>query len=309
MLVGTSYATISKYPFFIRAAEAGAISRAAEQLRVAQPALSRYIRDLEQEVGVLLFERNGRGVSLTQDGQRLYRFAKSVFDKLEAAELEVANPSGPPLTTVKLGIVPSMTEVLAVPLAEAVRQQMPRVGLHVSEGQNSSLLRWLDQGVIDIAVSFYEFRPPHILVETMSEQELFLLGAESRLAGISEITFDESTRLPLILPPSPHPIRLRFNSNAIETGHDVNVVLETEAASIAGSMAAAELGFAPVPKAACRGLAERRLKAVRIVEPVLTQTLVTMTSLNRPPSSCERRFYELVRSHLDQIGRTMSVAA
>jgi LysR family nitrogen assimilation transcriptional regulator len=295
--------TVGKFHFFVRVAEAGTISRAADQLKMAQPALSRYIRELEDEIGARLFERTGRGVALTQDGQRLYRHAKAIIDQLEAAELEVADPAGLPLTTVRLGIVPWLTEILAVPLIESLRREMPRVALQVIEGHNASLLEWLDQGVVDVAVSFYEFHLPHIEVETVFDQELYLLGSahSPELAAASAIALRDIASLALVLPSSPHPLRLGLEQKALEAGRGLNVVLETESASIAAYIAQAGMGFTLIPQAACRDLEARGLKAVRIVDPPMTQDLVVMTSLRRPPSTAERDLHRLVLAHLRAI--------
>ena len=291
---------VTRFPFFVRVAEAGNISRAAEQLKMAQPALSRHIRELEDEIGLRLFERTGRGVALTQDGQRVYLHAKALLDRLDSAELDIAAPVGLPLTTVRLGIVPWMTEILAPPLIESVRAEMPRVALQVVEGQNTSLLEWLDQGVIDVAVSFYAFHLPHIAVEAIGDQDLYLLGPSDSpaLAGKSEIGFGDIAALPMVLPANPHPLRLRLEQKAIAAGHSLNVVLETEAASIASYIVMAGMGFTLIPEGACRGLHARGLQAIKIVDPPLTETLVIMTSLKRPASTPEKDLLRLVRRHL-----------
>lgn len=299
---------VTRFHYFVRVAEAGTISRAAEQLKMAQPALSRHIRDIEDEIGARLFERNGRGVSLTQDGHRLYLHAKTVIDQLDTAELEIAGSVGFPLTTVKLGIVPWMTEILAMPLVESIRHEMPRVALQVIEGQNSSLLDWLDQGIIDVGVSFYEFHLPHIDVEAAFDQDLYLLGRtdSEHLVGRSEIRFSDVAELPLALPSAPHPLRLRLEQNALESGRTLNVLLETEAASIASYIAIAGMAYTLIPQAACRDLSAQGLKAIKIVDPPLSQTLVVMRSLKRPPSTAEKDLYRLVRLHLDKIRRMMT---
>ena len=294
---------VTKAPYFIRVAETGSISRAAEQLKMAQPALSHYIRDLESDVGAPLFERNGRGVSLTQVGHRLYLEAKTLLDKLETAELDVASRYGPSLSSAKVGVVPWMIERLGLPLADSVRREMPRTTLQVIEGQNSSLLEWLDQGVIDVGVSFYEFHSAYVDVEPVFDEKIFLLGSAKspELASISEISFEDVTQLPLVLPPSPHPLRHRVERKALQAGHRLNIVTETEAASIAIYIASAGMGFTLIPRAACRDLDQRGLKAVPIAGSPLMQTLVIMTSLKRPLSTCETALHRLVRFHLDAI--------
>jgi LysR family nitrogen assimilation transcriptional regulator len=198
-----------------------------------------------------------------------------------------------------------------LPLAESVRREMPRTMLQVIEGQNSSLLEWLDQGIIDVGVSFYEFHSAYVDVEPVFDDEIFVLGsaASPELASISEISFDDVTKLPLILPPSPHPLRHRVERKALQEGRRLNILSETEAASITMYVASAGMGFTLIPRAACRGLDQRGLKAVPIIDAPLMQTLVIMTSLKRPLSTCENALHRLVRFHLDAIkAETMGVA-
>lgn len=294
---------LSKLPYFIGVAEAGNISRAAGRLRVAQPVLSRYIKTLEDDIGAALFTRDGRGVSLTQEGQRLYKKAKTILNEFEAAELDISAPSGPLLATVRAGMVPWIAESLVVRLAQGVQRTMPRVGLHIIEGQNGSLIEWLDQGLIDVGISYYEFYQPQVEVEPIYDEELYLLGADDNplLARTAEIDFADAIRLPLVLPPRPHPLRLSMERKATAMGRELEVVLESEAASIASYIAIAGAGFTLIPKTAFLGLKQKGLRAVRLRNPTLTQTLVLMTSLTRPLSNAQKKLCGLARHHLIEI--------
>src|SRR5687768_7963377 len=102
--------------FFVQAAEQGSLTRAAADLAVAQPVLSRQIRELENELGVQLLSRNGRGVTLTEAGKRFLVRARAISQDVQAAQDEASAQRTSPSGAVSIAMVPSAGALLWVPL-------------------------------------------------------------------------------------------------------------------------------------------------------------------------------------------------
>jgi LysR family nitrogen assimilation transcriptional regulator len=280
--------------YFVRIAETRSVSRAAISLKLTQPALSRYIRNLEDEVGTRLFVRNGRGVSLTENGHRFYIHAKEALDRLELAELDVAEKFGPPLTHVTLGIVSSMTDLLVVDIAESMRRELPRVSMRVVEGFTADLVDWLNEGRVDVAVCFHEFHHASIEAMPLCEQSLYLLGGSAAEFMQPQIRFDSLAGVPLVLPAKQNLLRTQLEGIAEARGLRLNVVVEADAFATISDLVAAGLCYAIIPGGAYRSLKRSDLKISKIVEPDMTQTLVTATSLVRPQTTCGRILSRIV---------------
>lgn len=131
---------------FATLAEFGSFSRAGAVLSVAQPVLSRQIKALEQELGIELFYRNGRGIVLTEAGKLLHGYAGGVLDTVTRAASEVMALRSSPRGTIAIGMPPSVGSVLTVPLVQCFRAEFPLISMRVVEGFSGHLLEWLITG-------------------------------------------------------------------------------------------------------------------------------------------------------------------
>lgn len=292
-----SWRALPELHYFVRIAELRSISRAAISLKTSQPALSRYIRTLEEEVRTPLFERNGRGVSLTENGTRLYLHAKQLLDELELAELDVAGESGPPLTHVTLGIVPSITNLLVVDVAESMRSELPRVSMSIVEGFTSDLIDWLHEGRVDVAVCFHETQHANVEFTPLSEQNLYLLSSTATRPPAPQVKFDALAQLPLVLPAQRNMLRSQLEGIARARGARLNVVVEADAFATISELVASGLCHAIIPGGAFESLSRADLHASKIVNPALSQTLVMAKSLIRPQTTCGKVLSRIVAQY------------
>jgi LysR family nitrogen assimilation transcriptional regulator len=128
---------------FMRVARAGRVSRAAGELRLAQPALSRQIRKLENELGVSLFTRHGRGVRLSAAGSLLLERAEAITHLVHQTGEEIREDRSPARYRITLGVPPAAGRLLIPPFVERFHQAWPQTTLHMREGVSSSLQEWL----------------------------------------------------------------------------------------------------------------------------------------------------------------------
>ncbi|MEY2781375.1 MAG: HTH-type transcriptional regulator CynR, partial [Pseudomonadota bacterium] len=134
---------------FVSVAEQGSFTRAAQQLNVAQPALSRLVRALELELRQTLLERNGRGARPTQAGKRLLDHARGILHQLDRAHEDMAQLRGGQTGSIALGLPPSVARVLTVALTRAFRAELPAVHLTIREDLSFALQDGLQQGRLD----------------------------------------------------------------------------------------------------------------------------------------------------------------
>src|SRR4051794_29315339 len=138
--------------YFIAVAEERSVTRAAERLWLAQPGLSRQIRDLEQELGTQLFERHARGVELTEVGNLFLERARTASAAVDAAGATGRDAAGGVVGTVRLGIALGTSWHLTATVLDEFARARPRVELTLLEGYAGTLWRELRDGHIDALI-------------------------------------------------------------------------------------------------------------------------------------------------------------
>ena len=221
---------------FVQVAEHGSFSRAASVLKVAQPALSRQVRALEVALRQPLFDRNGRGVTLTPAGQRLLAHGRGILQQLERARQDLEDLRGVAAGLMSVGLPPSIGRVLTAPLVEAFALHFPKATLSMVEGLSTYTLEWLAQGRIDCAVVYNTAPTPAIRLLPVLDEKLYLVGARREAAdgtggtgGLGRpVTLAQVAQQALLIPSRPHAIRMRLEAVLAEGGLKSRVGLEIE---------------------------------------------------------------------------------
>src|SRR4051812_6392014 len=177
--------------YFIAVAEERSFTRAAERLWLAQPGLSRQIRDLERELGTQLFERHPRGVELTDVGELFLERARTALAAVDAAGATVRDADAGVVGTVRLGIALGAGWRLTGSVLDEFAHARPRVELTLLEGYGGTLWHELREGRIDalISPSGFEASDPRTIrtLELGSDPWVVLAGQSHRLAATSSV--------------------------------------------------------------------------------------------------------------------------
>lgn len=306
---------------FVRVAEHGSFSRAAAAMRIAQPALSRQVRQLEIELCQRLFDRNGRGVTLTDAGRRLYSHGVGILQQVERARRELEDDRGVAVGRLSLGLPPSLSRALTVPLVHAFRERFPRASLAVVEGLSAYMLEWLVQGRIDAAVVYQVAPMMAVDLEPLMEEPLWLVtparpGTRGTVAsGVTEgpaVGLSVLANVDLVIPSRPHSIRMAVEAALAAARLKPTIALEIESvpamlALVSGSPDSGALA-AVLSRQALRDLPPRLSLFAQplLLEPggpMLTTRLWLATSSQRPGSPLQTQALQLVREQLAQTPR------
>src|SRR6478735_194975 len=161
--------------YFLAAAAAGSLSRAAVRLGVSQPALSRQIGSLEAGLGRELFYRHGRGVTLTEAGQRFLAVAQTVMQQLTEVQEELSTGALDATGSVTLGIPPSLAASMGADLALRFSARFPRARLRIREAFSGILLEWTEAARLDLAVLYNARSSASLIATPLLLEDLFLI--------------------------------------------------------------------------------------------------------------------------------------
>ncbi len=183
--------------YFIGIVQAGSVSRAADQLHVAQSAISHHLAALESELGRELVTRGPRGILLTEAGTILYRHAESILRHVELAKHDTMSALNVPSGLVSIGFPITLAPILGYELFVRMRSAFPQILLHVSDTKSALLRESLDNGRLDIALLFVAAPQRGLAIEPLLEEELFCVSADTDTAPI---TLAEVAQRPLLVP-------------------------------------------------------------------------------------------------------------
>lgn len=243
--------------YFVKVAELGSLTRAAEALHLAQPALSQQIRALEEELGLELLARGPRGVKLTEAGERMLAEARrlisgmaTVVDRVKSAQ----DPEG----QVVIGVGQSIGSVLMGPLLERAAEDLPHVRIQVRELMGGLLPELMRSGAIDFAISLNTVTGQGIRSVAILSEEMCLVGhrrlVERHLkrAAPESLRFSDLQGLPLYLSRRGQFVRETIESAAKSKGVRLDLRAEVDSVHILKELALSGVGCCVLPRTALR---------------------------------------------------------
>lgn len=262
--------------YFLAIAEQGSMGRAASVLGIAQPALSRQVRLLEEALGAPLFVRTRRGMQLTEDGEQLRASIKKPMSEIELALQNVGAPSAPIESVVALGMPSTAAPTLAIPLLSRVCAAFPKVRFRVIDGQSGALIDGLLRGEIDVALVYGPLPDERLFDRDILSENLVLVGGpQAQLRADKPVDFRALTALPLAAPSHHHGVRAILDKTALRLDAPLNIVLEIDSLQLTKDYVESSAAYTVTPLSAVRRECQAgRLCYAPLQNPTLSQTLV-----------------------------------
>jgi DNA-binding transcriptional LysR family regulator len=281
---------------FLTVADTGNVTRAAVLLNLVQPAVSRQLRLLEEDVGAELFERERHGMVLTDAGKALLVYARRAMLELDRARAEITGAASGIGGIVTIGLLPSTCDLIASPLVSAVAANYPGIRMRIAMGYAGTLQQWLETGEIDAALLYGVERIPSIHARPLLEEALWVVGAASaKLSRHKPVPLSRLVGKPLILPSGPHGIRTLVDHACAVSNVELTTVAETNAMSIQKSLVLGGHGFTILPPIAFADeLSRKRVSAAPLSDPKITRTIVLALPAHRAVGEHVRRAVDLL---------------
>lgn len=292
--------SLKQLRYFVAIADAGALSRAAETLSIAQSALSHHVGEMEAMLGVSLLDRRARGVSLTAAGQRLYEHAGAILAALGKAELDVKTVAGMTSGPITVGLCHTAIEVVSLPIMQETRRQWPDIHLTIVEGLSGALIDRVIAGELDFALAYNP--PPDRRLKTVPvlEEHLFLVG-------LASIIGDEDGPVRFAQIPAGRMLgmslfrssRSILNSQPLRDVINPSIFLELDSLNAMRKALAAGLGCTILAKATVGDLITNGIIQARmIVEPEITRQLAIVSLADRPATRASTEIASILKSTL-----------
>ena len=276
--------TPKRLQYFLKVLEAGSISRAAETLGIAQPALSQHMAALEAEIGTALLERRPRGVVATPAGQRFVEHAQTILRLIDHAKSSVGSalPAGP----VTLVLASAGAEVLAVPLLRRVSARFLEIDLRLREMFSGDALELVRDAQVDLALLRLDTPPTTVATRAVYSEYFYLFG---RVPGspdrFKDIPFAKLAGLPLALPTPRHGMRATLAQAGLDQGVALDIRTEQDSMLLLQSFIETGYAYSILPWSSVgRLIDDPEIVARRVVRPTVQRTVSLAWPRLRPLS-------------------------
>jgi LysR family transcriptional regulator, nitrogen assimilation regulatory protein len=265
--------------YFVYVAEARSFSKAAVQLGIAQPALSRQMQKLEEELGLELILRAGRQLELTEAGLLLLERAHSLIRQVAQTADDVRAHDARIRGTLTIGISPTVSEAVGPGIVRECAVRHPEVKLNFVEGVSAFIFKRLIDQELTLCLMHNPPRHQGIEIEPLFAEPMYLVGPGGGVGGHPPVKQGMGLdRLPLILPNRTHGLRMLLERAMAEQMAEqrgrFEVTVQVEGYTTTKAFVAAGLGYTVLPFSSVRQEVERKqLSAIRLRKPKLTWTL------------------------------------
>ncbi|MGG3575133.1 LysR family transcriptional regulator [Bacillus gobiensis] len=282
--------------YFMEVAEREHVSEAADSLHVAQSAISRQIANLEEELGVALFEREGRNVKLTQIGKQFLSHIKIAMKGIDYAKEQIDEYLDPDKGTIKIGFPTSLAKQLLPTVISTFKEEHPNVAFHLRQGS----YRFLIDAVINREIDLAFLAPvpkdnPGITGDILFTERIFaLLPVNHFLANRDRIHLSDLKNDSFVLFPKGYILRKMVMDSCQQAGYSPIISSEGEDLDAIKGLVSAGIGVTLLPESTFYETTPRFTVKIPIDFPQITRTVGVIISKNKEVAPSVKVFYQFV---------------
>jgi LysR family transcriptional regulator, carnitine catabolism transcriptional activator len=271
-------------------AECGSFRRAAEHLKLSQPAVSAHIRDLEAHFGVPLVERTTRRVSLTAEGEALAARARRAFEELEMASQDLRDLAAAQRGRVVVACIPPMMAATVPNVVRQLANEFPAIAVSIRDVLSAQVEELVDRGEADFGIGPQPNSKTLLFKKVLRDYFVAAVPKEHALAHKSSVNLDELLKYPLITTNTDANARAVFQRMVQRHHHELQPRFEFVHNFSVGRMVAVGLGVTVLPRSAVPSLGPEGLHFVELKSPRIFRDLGIITRPEYRPSPSARAF-------------------
>ncbi|GAB2899427.1 nitrogen assimilation transcriptional regulator NAC [Paralcaligenes ginsengisoli] len=287
--------------YFVKIVEAQNMTRAAESLHIAQPALSQQVTLLEQELGIKLLNRSPRGIFSTSEGELLYRHAKTILRQVDNTRTLLSKKEGAITGNVSVGMPSSTARILALRLMKMVRERYPSIVLEIVDVPSADLTSLVTHGRVDFSLVPDPQKSKDMAFIPVLREELYLMTHPGVQLPRGEVPLEKIVSLPLIMPSLPNTVRSKVENAFLQAHLTYNLYGEASTSAILIPAVKAGLAATVLTYAAGHEEIQRKEVAMHRIGIGLSREMCLCTSDTLPVSPATTTVIELCRKLLKEL--------
>lgn len=289
-------AKLEQYKIFKAVADTGNISATAKSLYISQSAVSQSVKLLEDSLGVRLFSRSKRGVTLTKDGLTMYEYVAAALSLLESGEAKLSESKNLISGELVIGASNTLTEGYLLPYLGQYHKLYPGVKVKILNGTSKRVMTYLDTGVVDIGFATTNEKPENYeSYLCFRTHTAFVASPDYQIDFDKKYSLEEISRMPLILLEKEAGSRRFLEDRFLEEGLRLSPEIELASYELLISLASIGLGVAGITKELSESALKNKIVRELQVKADFPARAVSMLTLKEAaPSMAASKFMELL---------------
>lgn len=288
------------YRIFYVVANNGNITKASEELNISQPAISKSIKNLEDQLGGTLFVRTKRGVILTEEGKEFYKYIKQAIEYINNAENKFTDLINLETGCIRIGISNTLTREFLLPYLEIFHEKYPKIDIQIDTDLTMNLTTKLRNGLIDLIISNMNGGNygDDIDVTTVREvHDCFVVNSKYKDLANKEISFSELNNYPLVLQTKNSNARTFLDNLMREHGVVLKPNIELAGYTLVIEFTKIGFGIGYATKEYIQEeLKNKELYEIKTKEKIPSRTIGLMTSKNHIPNFSTKKLIEIIQN-------------
>lgn len=274
------------------------ITKASEELCISQPAISRAIKNLEDQLGGQLFVRTKRGVVLTEEGKEFYNYIKQAIEYINNAENKFTDLINLETGCIKIGISTTLTKEFLLPYLEKFHSLYPKIDIQIITYLTSDLMPKLRNGLIDIVILNLNNKDYSSDIEVIKCREIndcFVVSNKYKELINKEISLKDLNNYPLILQAKGSNTREFLDNVARENGITLKPNIELASYSLVVEFSKIGLGIGYATKEYIKKeIANKELYELKLKEKIPSRYIGIALSKNHVPNFSTKKLIEII---------------
>ncbi|ERI09044.1 cidABC operon transcriptional activator CidR [Aneurinibacillus aneurinilyticus] len=277
--------------YFLKVAHYKNFTKAAQDLYITQPTISKMIKNIEEELGVVLFNRSGKQVELTDAGQAIFIQAQDIVNSFQNLSSELDDLRKLKKGFIRIGLPPMIGSSFFPKVIGKFHEQYPEIMLQLVEDGAKKVGTDVENGVLDIGVVLSPTNEEIFHSFSLVKEKLKLLVHPShRLANREAVALTELAQEAFVFFREDFALHDRIIAECVQAGFQPHVIYESSQWDFISEMVAANLGVAFLPEPICRELDTERIRVLPLIDPVIPWHLVMIWRKDRYLSFAAREW-------------------
>ncbi|WP_187386151.1 cidABC operon transcriptional activator CidR [Paenibacillus tuaregi] len=295
---------IRQLQYLIEVARLRSFTKAAESLYITQPTISKTIRQMEEELGVVLFDRIGKRIELTDAGQIMVNQAQNIVTSFNNMSAELDDLRNLKKGHIRIGLPPMVGASFFPTVIGQFHKKYPDITIQLFEDGAKKVEADVASGALDVGIAVLPLKMEGIEYFSFVEEKLNLLVHPThRLSGLKEAPLIELAGESFVLFREDFVLHDRIIAECVRVGFQPRVVYESSQWDLISEMVAANLGIALLPETVCREVDPSRVAILPLVNPVIPWNLGIIWREDRYLSFAAREWIRFAGEVLSDAGR------
>ncbi|MBL4954642.1 LysR family transcriptional regulator [Neobacillus sp. OS1-32] len=289
---------IKHLQYFLEVAKLNSFSRAADALFITQPTISKMIKNLEQELGVVLFDRSRKQLTLTDAGRVILEHAKLIDHAMKNVSMELSNLLELKKGQIRIGLPPIFAAHHFLEIMSKFHEQYPGITFQLVEKGSKRIEEDVESNLLDVGMVVLPTKPELFNYFSILEEDLQLILPKSHPLSVRDaVSLIDLSQESFILFNNDFVLNDRIIQSCNLAGFHPNIVSESAQHSFIKEMVAFNLGIALLPTSICRQLPEN-VKAIKVGNPTISWNLAIIWGKDQYLSFAAKHWLHFIKQHL-----------